>query len=144
MIGTQEHNHELFSAEETLSADLLEHLPNITDEVKRKWPRDLVALIDIYCGALVRMGYGADESSRMAHLLITELAIYCGGRYIYLPKGDALERAIRDLSLFQDWRDRQHTPEMLVSKYKISLQHVYRIIDEQRKYHLNKIQPGLF
>lgn len=130
--------------EESFSADLLEHLPAITDEAKRKWPKDLVALLDIYHSSLDRLGYAGDDSTRIAHTLISELAVYCGGRYIYLPKGDALEKAIRDVRLFADWRDNQHTPEMLVSKYKISLQHVYRIINEQRKYHLNKIQPCLF
>lgn len=141
---SQEQNHELFTDEETLSEELLNHLPDISDEAKRKWPRDLVALLDIYQASLVRLGYPVEQGSRIAHALISELAVYCGGRYIYLPKGDALEKAIRDVRLFIDWRDHQHTPEMLVSKYKISLQHVYRIIDEQRKYHINKIQPGLF
>lgn len=143
MIGNEEQNHELFTEEETLSEELLDHLPEISEEAKRKWPKDLVALLDIYQAALMRLGYTVEQSSRIAHALISELAVYCGGRYIYLPKGDALEKAIRDVRLFTDWRDNQHTPDMLVRKYKISLQHVYRIIDEQRKYHINKIQPQL-
>jgi len=143
MNDNKEQNQELFTEEETLSEELLDHLPEISEEAKRKWPKDLVALLDIYQAALVRLGYSAEQSSKIAHALISELAVYCGGRYIYLPKGDALEKAIRDVRLFNDWRDNQHTPDMLVRKYKISLQHVYRIIDEQRKYHINKIQPQL-
>lgn len=143
-LQKQPNNHELFTPEETFTEELLEHLPQISDEARLKWPRDLAALLSIYQAAVQRLGYSLKEAETLAHALITQLAMYCGGRYIYLPKGDALEKTIRDLRLFADWRDNQHTPEMLVQKYKISLQHVYRIINQQRHYHLQKHQPALF
>lgn len=135
-------NYELFELSD-LSADLLTHLDDIGDEARKKWPRDLVALIDIYQAALQRLGHDTADARRIAHTLISELAIYCGGRYIYLPKGDALEKAIRDVRLFVDWSENHKTPEQLVEVYSVSLQHVYRIIKEQRQYRINKVQPKL-
>ncbi|WP_420600796.1 Mor transcription activator family protein [Neptuniibacter sp.] len=35
-------------------------------------------------------------------------------------------------------------PSDLSRAYKISVQHVYRIINEQRAYCVKRIQPGLF
>lgn len=141
----EEANLNLFYADETLSEELLNHLSEISEEARLKWPRDLIALLDIFQATLTRFGTPEEQSSRLAHALISELAVYCGGRYIYLPKGDALEKAIRDVRLYQDWRNgnnhNPHTPETLQKKYNLSLQHVYRIINEQRQYHLNKVQP---
>lgn len=136
-------NLELFELDD-LSEDLLAHLDEIGDEARKKWPKDLVALIDIYQAALIRLGYKEEAANRIAHTLISELAVYCGGRYIYLPKGDALEKAIRDVRLYNDWSENQRTPEQLVVDYAISLQHVYRIIKEQRTYRINRVQPKLF
>lgn len=142
MADNDHNNMELFG-EESLSEELLNHLPDIDDEARLKWPKDLLALIDIFQATLSRLGHAPDQSSLMAHGLISELAVYCGGRYLYFPKPDALEKAIRDVKLYTDWRDKKHTPEMLACKYGISLQHAYRIIDEQRRYRIKKIQPSL-
>lgn len=143
MAGTHEENHELFG-DELMSESLLDHLPDISDETKRKWPRDLAALVDMYNATLRRMNYNEEEAQKIAYTLLIELATYCGGRYIYLPKNDALKKAIRDVDLYRDWRDRGMTSEVLAKKYDISLQHAYRVIAEQRKYHIKKIQPDLF
>lgn len=143
MVGTHEENNELFG-DELMSESLLDHLPDISEEARRKWPRDLAALIDMYQATLIRMKYSPAESQKIAYTLLAELSTYCGGRYIYLPKSDALEKAIRDVDLFRDWRDRNLTPDDLARRYKISLQHVYRVIAEQRRYHVNKIQGQLF
>lgn len=143
MAGTHEENNELFG-DELMSESLLDHLPDISDEARRKWPRDLAALIDMYYATLRRMKYNEDDAQKISYTLLLELATYCGGRYIYLPKTDALEKAIRDVDLFRDWRNNNMQPDDLAKKYKISLQHVYRVIAEQRKYHINKVQGQLF
>lgn len=143
MAGTHEENNELFG-DELMSESLLDHLPDISDEARRKWPRDLAALIDMYYATLRRMKYSEDDAQKISYTLLLELATYCGGRYIYLPKTDALEKAIRDVDLFRDWRNNNMQPDDLAKKYKISLQHVYRVIAEQRKYHINKVQGQLF
>jgi Mor family transcriptional regulator len=141
-IGTEEENHDLF--DDSLSAELLEHLPDIAPETKSKWPRDLVALLDMYKATLKRMGYPEEEAEKITYAMLADLSTYCGGRYIYLPKADALETAIRDVKIYRDWSKDNVTPEALAGKYKLSLQHVYRVVKEQRRYHLNRVQMGLF
>jgi len=130
--------------DESFSESLLEHLDEIPRDIQRKWPKDLAALIDIYEASLKRQGLDNALARRLAHFLLAELANYCGGRHIYLPKGDRLKHAIRDVDLFRDWRDRGLSPDHLAGKYKISVQHVYRILNEQRTLHLRRVQPDLF
>ncbi|WP_051298671.1 Mor transcription activator family protein [Marinobacterium litorale] len=130
--------------ESSFSEELLEHLDEIPAETKRKWPKDLAALIDIFEAALKRGGLDDVQAKRLAHSLLAEQAMYCGGRHIYIPKGDRLKQAIRDVELFRDWHDNGLVPDQLAAKYKISAQHVYRIINEQRAIHLKRVQPALF
>ncbi|MAK90442.1 MAG: hypothetical protein CMI13_04290 [Oleibacter sp.] len=143
MAGTHEENHELFGDDE-LSESLLEHLPDISDDARRKWPRDLVALIDMYGGTLKRMGYKPAEAERISHALLLDLSTYCGGRYIYLPKNDALKKSIRDVELYRDWSHSGMLPDQLAQKYDLALPYVYRVLKEQREYHLKRVQPQLF
>lgn len=130
--------------DKSFSSDLLDHLDDISDEVSKKWPRDLIALVDIYGAALKRMGYNEDQGRKISHALLAEQANYCGGRYFYLPKLDALKKAIRDVDLYKDWSDRGIQPEELSRKYKLSSVHVYRIIKEQQAYYRKRVQPELF
>jgi Mor family transcriptional regulator len=122
--------------------DAIDHLEDA--DVRKKWPRDLVNIIDILNAKLMRIGYKEAEAQRITYAVVMEQAAYCGGRYFYLPKGDVLDRAIRDKALYKDWADRGILPNELAHKYRITVQHVYRVIKEQRAYHQAKVQPGLF
>lgn len=138
-----EDQHDLLG-DSSFSDELLEHLDDIPDEIRKKWPRDLAALLDIFQAALQRMGFDRDKSRQIAHNLMNEQATYCGGRHVYIPKGDRLKQAIRDVELYNDWHDRGILPDELAGRYKISTVHVYRIIKEQRALRMKKIQPELF
>lgn len=138
-----EEQHDLLG-ESSWSDELLAHLDEIPAEIKRKWPKDLAALLDIFEATLKRMGFENAEARRIAHALLAEQSVYCGGRHIYIPKGDRLKQAIRDLELWRDWHDHAMVPDVLARKYNISVQHVYRIINEQRAIHLRRVQPELF
>lgn len=130
--------------DESFTDDLANHLNDIPAEVRKKWPKDLAALIEIYGGELSRLGYDSSEAQHISYRLLAAQSMYCGGRYFYLPKKDALEKAVRDIELHKDWADRCMPVSELSAKYKISAQHVYRIIDEQRAYYQKRIQPELF
>ncbi|MGH1460980.1 MAG: Mor transcription activator family protein [Neptuniibacter sp.] len=138
-----EEQQDLLSAT-TFTDDLASHLGEIPEEVRKKWPKDLAALIDIFSDELERQGYAKEESQRITHRLLAAQSMYCGGRYFYLPKPDALEKAVRDLNLYNDWAGNNMEPSELTKKYKVSVQHVYRIIKEQRAYYRKRIQPELF
>ncbi len=124
--------------------DALEHLDDVPADVRKKWPKDLVAIIDMLIATYERMGYPQEEAHRLTLGTVKELALYCGGRYFYLPKGDVLDRAIRDRNLYKDWSDNGILPNELATKYRLAVQHVYRIIKEQRMYHARRVQPDLF
>ena len=130
--------------EHSFSDDLLAHLDEIPDDVRKKWPKDLAALIDLYQASMLRMGYDERDAKKIAHTLLAEQAMYCGGRHVYIPKGDRFRQAVRDIDLFNDWHDRGIVPDELAIRYKLSTQHVYRIIKEQRAIHMKRVQPGLF
>lgn len=130
--------------DDSFSDNLLEHLDDIPKDIQRKWPKDLAALIDIFEASLKRLGQNEDQAKRIAHTLLAEQANYCGGRYIYIPKGDRLRQAIRDVDLFRDWKDCGILPDQLAAKYRLSVQRVYQIISEQRAIHLKRLQPDLF
>lgn len=130
--------------DDSFSSDLLNHLEDIPPEVQKKWPRDLSALVDIYSAALERLGYTGEEAQRISHTLLAEQAVYCGGRYFYLPRLDSLKRAIRDVELHRDWSERGMLPDDLSRKYDMSAAHVYRIIKEQQAYYRKRIQSELF
>ena len=138
-----EEQHDMLG-DSSFSADLLDHLSDIPLEVQKKWPRDLSALVDIYAAALKRLGYDEIEANKISRTLLAEQSMYCGGRYFYLPKGDALKKAIRDVDLHRDWSERSIQPDDLAKKYNISLTHVYRIMKEQQTYYRKKIQSDLF
>ena len=116
------------------SADLLRRLEDIPEEVQKKWPKDLSALIDIYSASLQRLGYNQQEASKISHILLAEQAVYCGGRYFYLPKPDALKKAVRDVEIHRDWSERNMLPEALAAKYQLSNIHIYRILKQQQNY----------
>ncbi len=124
--------------------DLASHMSEIPAEVRKKWPRDLTALIDIFSAALNRMGYKEEEAQKISLTLLHEQSMYCGGRYFYLPKKDALQRAIRNIDLHKDWAEKGVQPSELATKYDISVKQVYLIIEEQRAYCRKRIQPELF
>lgn len=126
----KEYSNELLN--KSFSDELLEHINDITIKDHYKWPKDLAALLDIFESALMRYGFKVTEAKKLSHLLLAEEANYCGGRHIYIPKGDRLKTAIRDTELFYDWHEKNICPNELATKYRLSIQHVYRIIKDKR------------
>ena len=71
-----------------------------------------------------------------------EIANYLGGRPVYLPRGDALKRALRDRRI---WRDSgKVSPDDLATREGLCMQQVYKIIGEMRALEKRRRQPGLF
>ena len=84
-------------------------------------------------------GAGARE---LAERLVLEIANYLGGRPVYLPRGDALKRALRDRRI---WRDSGKVPpDDLATREGLCLQQVYKIVGEMRALEKRRRQPGLF
>lgn len=80
-----------------------------------------------------------DRDASPKHLARAAVIAVCsvmGGMSIYLPRGDALKKELRDEALYQD-----HTKGLtiieLVRKYRIGSQHVYTIINNKMRLELN-------
>lgn len=113
----------------------------LADATERgRWPLRLVELADIAEAALAR--HPGATTREQAERLVMEIANYLGGRPVYLPRGDALKRALRDRRI---WRDSgKLSPDELSTREGVCLQQIYKIIGEMRALEKRRRQPGLF
>ena len=111
------------------------------DELKAKWPQSLADLADVIASELKREGV-ADPGAKSRKLALV-LAHYLGGRAYYIPTGEKLKAALRDLEIFERWY--QNEPmDSIATHYKLSHPQLYVIIAEQRKLHRKRHQPDMF
>lgn len=82
---------------------------------------------------LQNCGHRGDRASILASNIAMSLCTTLGGRVVYLPRGDAVRRAERDLRIFSDWSELGLAPADLSKKYRLAVQTIYEIIDKQRK-----------
>lgn len=136
-----EQQHDLLG-DDSYSADLAEHLDKVPAEVRRKWPKDLAALIDIYASELQHLGVAEAQRDKIALTLLLAQANYGGGRYFYLPKGDRLKAAVRDRQIWQAFNG--YNVNELVSQFGLTAQRIYSILNEQRALDVKERQPELF
>ncbi|KJV30077.1 hypothetical protein VI08_15280 [Luteibacter yeojuensis] len=80
-------------------------------------------------------GYVGEQSARLASDIAMSVCTALGGRVVYLPRGDSVRRATRDLRIFSDWSELGLNPIALAKKYRLSMQTIYDIIGRQRKHH---------
>lgn len=71
----------------------------------------------------------------LARHVVFGLCDTLGGSVVYLPRGAALKRAMRDAAIYRDWRDGGEQPVNLVRKYRLANQTIYDIIARQRALH---------
>ena len=89
-----------------------------------------------------RQGLGDSEALQLALSAVMALAEYFGGRMWYLPRGDKLRHAVRDIEIF---RKAGKVPVRdLAEAYELSETQIYRIIRQQHDLHLSRIQGRLF
>lgn len=122
------------------AADYAEAIADATD--RGKWPLRLLELTDLAEAQLARNSGKALAPRELAERLVIEIANYLGGRPVYLPRGDALKRALRDRRI---WRDcGKVDPDELATREGVCLQQVYKIIGEMRSLERKRRQGALF
>lgn len=131
-------NHDLFGDE--VPDDALEHMQS--PEIRAKWPKALADLVSVIEAALLRAGDAPDVAQRHAFIVVRALSNYAGGRQLYVPKGEILERALRDLKIWSRYQGRNI--DDLAVEFDLTAVQVYSIIAEQRALHRQRIQPSLF
>lgn len=73
-----------------------------------------------------------EQSQRDAAGKTIELAQFFGGRFIYLPQGAALRRAIRDQDIYRRHVDHAEHPGALAQAFGLSEMAIYKILSRQR------------
>lgn len=136
-----ENSNDLFGdAIDAAPEQIIEHLES--GELKHKWGKSLAEIYEFIVAELQHNDYQADEARAAAAVVIRALARYGGGRTMYLPMGDALERALRDNQIWHEFNG--SNIDELQRKYRVSSIHIYRILARMRKLRRRELQPELF
>lgn len=83
-----------------------------------------------------------DGAEALARGVVLELAQYFGGRRVYVPAGDRLKTALRDMEIYR--RAKRGNIQALADEYQLTDIQIYRIIRQQKALHLRRIQGRLF
>lgn len=115
---------------------------DLDDLPKERWPRELVRAIEVVESAYIELGYAEDVAFELARAGMVALAEFGGGRQWYLPRGDALQTALRDAHIYR--RARRGNIPALAAEFRLTERHLYRILRQQYHMHRNKAQLQLF
>ncbi|HTN30690.1 MAG TPA: Mor transcription activator family protein [Pseudomonas sp.] len=131
-------SHDLFGDE--IPEDALAYVQS--PEIRAKWPKALADLVSVIEAAHLRAGDGPEVAQRRAFITVRALSRYAGGRQLYMPKDDVLERALRDREIWAKYKG--NNIEDLADTFGLTVMQIYAIIAEQRTLHRQRIQPSLF
>lgn len=114
----------------------------------RRWPRQMAEITDLLADELAKglPASEADMARPLAGRLMARVAREYGGAYLYVPKGDALQRALRDNQLWADYDGTCDGPNgirALARREGLAELSVYRLIAAQRCLHRTS-QTDLF
>ncbi|WP_413112135.1 Mor transcription activator family protein, partial [Thaumasiovibrio sp. DFM-14] len=98
-----------------------------------KWPTTLVRLYDCLLNAIETSNIDLDTPTRQetAKDMVLALAVYFGGRDIYLPKGVKIKQALRNNEIFS--QAGKVSPTILAARYDLSNRRINRIIEDMYK-----------
>lgn len=116
---------------------------DLSDVSDAKWAPTLASMVQVLEAHHRRQGRPDTEAFDLACQAVLVLAEYFGARVWYLPRGDRLRKALRDARIHWQWQRKMQIEE-IATEHRVSVIHVYRIIDQQRRLHLGKTQPSLF
>lgn len=121
---------------------VLAHMEDPT--VMPRWEGTIKEMVEIAEAELkVRLPDKPDDVPEIARSVVFAICDTMGGAVFYLPRGDALKKAMRNAAIFRDWHDRNAQPSELVRKYKLASPTIYEIIARQRALH-RRNEPDLF
>lgn len=108
-----------------------------------RWEGTLKEMVEIAEAELLAKLGERPDVPEIARRVIFVICNVMGGSVVYLPRGEALKKAMRDAAIFRDWRDSNIQPAELVRKYHLASPTIYDIIKRQRALH-RKNEPDLF
>lgn len=112
------------------------------DAPAEKWAGTLAEMVDLLAAHYERAGREPDDAIKEAQTVVLLLAEHNGGRSVYLPRGAALQTALRDRAIYLTAK-RGNTLD-LARRYKLTERRVQQIVAEQQAIHIARVQGKLF
>ncbi|MBP5140116.1 Mor transcription activator family protein, partial [Pseudomonas chlororaphis] len=84
--------------------------------VLSRWEGSLREMVEIAEAKLVAEMGPTSTAPELARHVVFAICSTMGGGVIYLPRGDALKRAMRDAAIFREWKDESAQIPDLVRK----------------------------
>lgn len=110
-----------------------------------RWERGMADVAETIISELNRLGIA--NAARVGCQVAISLCQERGGSYWYIPRGEGLSRAVRDMAI---WHEHDGTVsgangiEVLAKRHGLTEISVWRILARQRALHVKKIQGELF
>lgn len=120
--------------------DLLERMGD-TKLPESVWPQTLADLMAVFRAYFERHGDPEKAPARAQDLCVL-LGGYLGGRQIYLPRGDRLKTAIRDVLIWSEFTG--DNMDELQRRTGLTKARLYEILARQRELHRRRFQGRLF
>lgn len=116
---------------------LQQHALLMNTNRSNKWPDLLVQMLDASSQTVQSLGIDAELSEKIALSTIRSFADLFGGLQVYLPKGEALNRALRDREIYQ--QAGKVSASTLAHKYNLSMKQIWEIQRKQKNIHKTPI-----
>ncbi|MGR3972796.1 Mor transcription activator family protein [Shewanella sp. 1180_01] len=114
--------------------------PDEREDFIRRWPSTLQSLCDVMRVTLKQ--HNIDNADRVSEDLATSLSAYFGGRDMYIPNGESLKKALRDIKIWREFKG--NNLEQLSRDYGLTERRVSEIVAEQRAAFVARKQRRLF
>ncbi|WP_297829952.1 Mor transcription activator family protein [Thermomonas sp.] len=125
------HQSELLDDRQDETLDLLLHA-DAEDLPPHRWPQQLAAMVDVLVAVFQRRGQTHEQSVASAREVVLALALYFGGRPVYLAKGELLETALRHARIWHAFNGRN--AHELAEREDLTLRQIQKIIHRQMRY----------
>ncbi|MCL1162482.1 transcriptional regulator [Shewanella chilikensis] len=143
-LDTDDNQLELIAAESTELEQALLTLSSLNADERldfmQRWPSTLQSLCELMRVTLE--GHAISNSVQISEALATTISTYLGGRDIYIPNGDRLKDALRDIRIWREFKG--NNLEQLSRDYGLTERRVSQIIAEQRAAFWARMQRRLF
>lgn len=105
-----------------------------------RWPSTLQSLSALMQVTLKK--HGVSNADRISEDLATGLSLYFGGRDMYIPNGESLKKALRDIKIWNEFKG--NNLEQLSRDYGLTERRISEIVAEQRAAFVARKQRRLF
>lgn len=129
------------AAELELALETLQSLKaDEREDFIRRWPSTLQSLCELM--RITLEGHKVPGALALSEALATTLSSYLGGRDLYIPNGERLKDALRDIRIWREFKG--NNLEQLSRDYDLTERRISQIIAEQRAAFVARKQRRLF